>query len=456
MNPNLNFKYSIIYLFITIITPNYLYAQKISHLPISSIRSNITPMVFGEKIKLAGGNYSQKIDIIDTENNTTTSATNVPFFQKTSVVQKGDLAVHYNLFGVNLSSTSLLVYDNVRNSWKNVYSSSLLNNRFQAFEDDNYIHLPPKENSSTTYLKLNLNTLYFEVASRKVGQSNMEHVDVEDKVFFLGGTNVDYYDKTDNSWHPNVAKLNQNRINFKTIFNDNKIYLIGGYSLNSNVITYANTVEIFDITDLSTSVINLSVKRDKVCGTIVNNKLLVGGGTSKIIEIVDLTTKTVDVYHTGAQYDLTAMTCGRVGNLAVFAGGNSYDSDEVFIYNSICNTWSIFKFDEIRSQITFVEHNNKLYLAGGGSNLEKGILVIEDNLPWKDKYFTISSGNWSNNIIWMKSEYCGNRFVSEAPINTELGIDILNNVLLDQDIEIGNLKIKGNLDVNNFNIIIKN
>ena len=209
---------------------------------------------------------------------------------------------------------------------------------------------------------------------------------VGDKIFFAGGINgdeavytIDIYDISLNNW--TTAQLSVPRWLVVTATCGNKIFFAGGY--NSDGMTFAayyNTVDVYDASTNSWSVISLSEGKYNVAATSLGNKVFFAGGylgsfqMSKKVEIYDILTNQWS--YADLSQARESLTADAVGNKVYFAGGNTgytvapnallaYPTDRIDVYNDQANSWSTETLSEPKWALASIAIENKIYWAGG-------------------------------------------------------------------------------------------
>jgi N-acetylneuraminic acid mutarotase len=202
---------------------------------------------------------------------------------------------------------------------------------------------------------------------------------IGDKVFFAGGitedgwneTNrVDIYDISDDSW--SFTDLTEPKIGLSTVTAYNKIYFAGGWDYLSgfhNPMIPLKTVDIYDASSDSWSSTNLNFISGGVSGIANGNAIYWGGRTSPDYE------GTVEKWNTAngmitsycLSYPRNYPTAISKSNEIIFftPGDEEFLSDQFDIYNTLTGKWSIGTLDQVTAGCGIISVNNVVYVAGG-------------------------------------------------------------------------------------------
>ncbi|PHN06587.1 T9SS C-terminal target domain-containing protein [Flavilitoribacter nigricans] len=360
-------------------------------LHLSEPRGGIETAVFGDSILFVGGSFSRTVDYFRTSDFSITSEEyNNDGFSSATVVQNDDFAVFFNLGGVNLLLTEMIIFDRRTGTWsKDVYpdvgSSSL--RMENGFLEGNQLFLFPSNQPSQIYQYDLISREWTALDAPFIRRSTVL-VDTGDKVFFMGGktsftefsNEVDVYTRSSQAWES--FELKEAKAGFTAVRYADKIVIAGGESSTVNADRSVDMVEIIDIGDYAIETLKLSRKKNEMTGLAVDNKVIFAGGNSKEAEVINMDTREITVQPLEAEFDLKMLTSGKVGNLAVFAGGNDRDGDLIYLYDAVNDSWSSLPLEPARVRMTFVEKEELLFLAGGLVDFGDGefddILVFRD------------------------------------------------------------------------------
>lgn len=205
-----------------------------------------------------------------------------------------------------------------------------------------------------------------------------------------------------------LGKLSIGRVNIITAAANNKILFAGGSSYD---IDYTGVptrrVDIYDINSNSWSIKDLVGYPDYRLDmgiAATNDRIFIAGGG---FWGDDIYTNQVDIYNTsnnswslsGLSEYRTAIAGVSAGNKVFFAGGYSFDngsnywSNTVDIYDNATNTWTTGTLSEHRGYLSAVAAGNKIYFAGGQKN--DGQFIPSNRI---DEY-NILSNSWSTSTL---------------------------------------------------------
>ncbi len=355
---------------------------------LSQPRANISSMIYGDSIYFVGGSFSSKVDYLNLNDCSITNETyNSDGFSSATLVQNENIAIFYDLVGVNLSLTQMIIYNPNTKEWTtDLYhdNASFLQNGHIV--DDEVIFFD--KNDQDEAFSYNLNSNEWTLLPSQFTRRETVMVDTGDKIFFMGGkesftersNKVDVYIRSTQLWES--FTLTEAKNGFTPVVYQNKIVIAGGTSANVNPDRSVDLVEIIDINDYSINTLTLSEKKNNMTGLTLQNKVIFAGGNSTRAEVINMDDLTIEVIELEAENDLVKLRSGKVGNMGVFAGGNDTDGDKIYIYNSLLNEWSLIPIENSRSSISFTETNDKLFLAGGSINFGQDrfdeIYILED------------------------------------------------------------------------------
>jgi hypothetical protein len=242
---------------------------------------------------------------------------------------------------------------------------------------------------------------------------------VGNKILFAGGsqwpvppyatTRVDIYDISTQGW--STAELSAPRWNIATVTAGTKVFFAGGvyYDDGDNGIS-TDVVDIYDASTNQWSTAQLSDARHSIAAATIGDKVFFAGGQagdyiymSDKVDVYNLTTNSwsTTVLSQPRQY-ITAVTAN---NKIYFAGGQSgYNilsntmleavaSNRIDIYDHFSNSWSIGSLEEARYLLTGINHDNKIFWAGGWKT-NSSTLAIE-NFSCKVEIKDLSTQNTS-------------------------------------------------------------
>ena len=205
-----------------------------------------------------------------------------------------------------------------------------------------------------------------------------------------------------------LGKLSIGRVNIITAAANNKILFAGGssyYPDSTGVPTHR--VDVYDINSNSWFIKDLegypTFRIDMGIAAAGDKIFIAGGGFWGD----DIYTNQVDIYNTsdnswsiaGLSESRTAAAGVSTGNKVFFAGGYSYNngsnywSNTVDIYDNVANTWITGTLSERRGYPSAVAAGNKIYFAGGQKN--DGQFIPSDRI---DEY-DIPGNSWSTSTL---------------------------------------------------------
>jgi len=237
------------------------------------------------------------------------------------------------------------------------------------------------------YFREELNAELVEIGTLSEARSSMSVASSANKLFFAGGTTfypnnstrVDIYDIDTQSW--TTAELSVGRFDISAISNNNKVFFAGGETGDGT--SPVDNVDIYNILTDTWTTDHLSSAGNSIRAATVGNKVLFIGGDGGFVGVYRETR--VDIYDqsTGLWSTSSLNEVKRGGHVAVtlgdkvyIAGGESWTSntayswfvsDEIDIYDSATNTWSVNTMYENKISFAGIALNDKIYWAGGRS-----------------------------------------------------------------------------------------
>jgi hypothetical protein len=137
--------------------------------------------------------------------------------------------------------------------------------------------------------------------------------------------------------------------------------------------TYANAVDLYNVTSGTWSTAQLSAARSLLAATSVGNVAIFAGGlfaadsnnvVSNVVDLYNVVSGTWSTAQLSVARSYLAAT--SVGNVAIFAGGFGYSwTDAVDLYNSASGTWSTAQLSERRFGLAATSVENVAMFAGG-------------------------------------------------------------------------------------------
>jgi len=264
------------------------------------------------------------------------------------------------------------------------------------------------------------------------------------KAYFAGGrygdnllSLVEIYDAVSGEWDSS-HELSQARMLPAGVACGSKVLFAGGLNLTGPPYEAFDEVDIFDTLTQEWTVAYLSVARLVGAVSHENIVLFAGGGTIvpwaayKIVDIYNVETGDWDTAELSEARD--ARSAAVVGNLAVFAGGNSDGvvSNTVDIYNFTTGIWSVDTLSVPRDRIQAVAINDKILFAGGmTANNQRSDLV---------EIFDATNGTWSIDTLSFPRAFsnntCGDKACDKAffagggnlDLNTLSWNDVYDNI----------------------------
>jgi hypothetical protein len=232
-----------------------------------------------------------------------------------------------------------------------------------------------------------------------------------DKLVFAGGSTrdannnytalatVDIYNFSTNTW--STTKLSEARLGMTVATVGNKILYAGGFNNDKP----SSRVDIYDAAANTWTTAELSMPRSNMTVAVAGNKALFAGWEySGFTNRVDIYDASANSWSTAALSEArTGMSAISVGNKIFFAGGyKNYDglneapyefSTRVDIYDIVTNTWSTADLGEARSAMSAAVVGNKVFFAGGYSNVNPGGAPLYSN---RVDIYDVSTNTWSS------------------------------------------------------------
>jgi hypothetical protein len=232
------------------------------------------------------------------------------------------------------------------------------------------------------------------------------------KAYFAGGCNnssmlstVEIYDFATGEWDISNNLSVARELPF-AVACGSKVLFAGGADFYGSGAVYS-TVDIFDTTDQSWAVEQLSVPRLQAAVVSHGNKVLFAGGANLqqgiVYDIVDIYDIETGQWTTASLSEPRVVWWATVDDLAIFAGG--YDlqtaSKRVDIYNFTTNTWSIDSLSVARAFLTLTTIGSRVMIAGGmtAANVRSDIVDIYD----------AATGTWDTAYLSFPRAFCDNQ-----------------------------------------------
>jgi len=177
-----------------------------------------------------------------------------------------------------------------------------------------------------------------------------------------------------------------------------KIFFAGGGNYDWDDVS--SRVDIYDASNNSWSIAELSVARHDLAAVTLGNKIFFAGGAvwgnmrqgSKVIDIYDNETNTWSTTTLSeGRYELTATA---VANKLYFAGGinDIYSiSSKIDIFDIVTNTWTTSQLKEPKTSHAAIAINNKIIWAGGAKSSYQSGYVPSSLVEIKDAATGLSS-----------------------------------------------------------------
>lgn len=243
-------------------------------------------------------------------------------------------------------------------------------------------------------------------------------VAAENKIYVAGGVNfnstiervaIDIYDISDSTW--SLSQLSEPRFWVAAAAANGKVIFAGGGDITSlqtlNTIQ-STTVDLYDIEADTWSVAQLSEARLGASALAIGDKIYIAGG---FVSFSGLTfSKRIDIYDTNTglwTIDSLSQARGEMaafysGGKAVFAGGYSegdVSSDVVDILDVATGTWSIEHLSKARGSISGGVVCDKIYFCGGAQLSNNYITMSESRVDIYDP----ATGVWSTDELLLKT-----------------------------------------------------
>jgi hypothetical protein len=333
------------------------------------------PILDGDNIILAGGDRNGGFDYFDTQ---TCDITHIELgfdgFASALYFQVGRKVIFYNLAGVNLLITQMIVYDlDTQTHYTDQYPGGNVNLKMQyAFmEGSDLVFI--NGNVGTNFNTYDIGTQTWGTKPSRFNRRATTNIDVGDKIFFLGGRTgssvwsdkADVYDKNSGIW--TSFTLSEPKDKLSVTANGNSLIVAGGENSTVNATRSTDLVEIIDMSDLSITTLQLPRKGSGFAAVSVNDKVIFAGGNRTEAYVIDMTDQTLVTQDLGASFALENLRGATFNDLAVFAGGNGADGDGdvVSFYDDLTETWDTIQLGLPREKVAFIEHDSKLYICGG-------------------------------------------------------------------------------------------
>jgi outer membrane lipoprotein-sorting protein len=222
-------------------------------------------------------------------------------------------------------------------------------------------------------------------------RGNMAVASAGNKIVFAGGFQdgpvfgfqesgfVDIYDLSNQTW--STASLSNSRSNISAVANGNKIFFAGGGYIYAD--NYSSNVDIYDVLTNTWTVTALSEPKTLVAAATFENKVMFAGGYKVSADYTSIyAVSTVDIYDLSANsWSIKQLSEARGGISAVtggnkvyFAGGSTDVaagvSNKIDIYDNTSNSWSVSALNFIAAPRTGYFVTNKIYWAGSGCSIE--------------------------------------------------------------------------------------
>jgi hypothetical protein len=290
-------------------------------------------------------------------------------------------------------STRVDIYDFVTNKFstaelsvgrQGMTASSVGDKIFFAGGHFNYSRVDIYNTLTDTWTTAELSEARASVATATIG----------DKVFFAGGSiwgwydeeavsnRVDIYNNTTNTW--STASLSEGRNGISATSTGNKIYFAGGYKFPNYI---SKIIDIYDGATNSWSTSEMNEGKTDFASFAVANKIYWAGGINSFsapyarsnkVEIKDINTQA----STFACLSQSKSEFHAIlkGNEIVFFTPAWSGSDIFDIYNTVTDTWSVGKLNQVVSSAAIISVNNKIYVAGGevgGGGFSNKVWLLE-------------------------------------------------------------------------------
>jgi hypothetical protein len=220
------------------------------------------------------------------------------------------------------------------------------------------------------------------VAHLSEPKSNLAAGAIDDKVFFAGGiteegwnqtNSIDIYDISDDNW--STAQLSEPKIGVSIVPADNKIYFAGGLnylSWGSPGSANLKSVDIYDASTNSWSATNLNFISGAICGVAAGDNIYWGGMSWPQYEGKAEIWNTINGAATSKclSYPRTyPAAIARSDEIIFFVpgefGANNLSSDRFDIYNTVTGKWSVGLLSYPVAAPALISVNNVVYMAGG-------------------------------------------------------------------------------------------
>jgi hypothetical protein len=212
-------------------------------------------------------------------------------------------------------------------------------------------------------------------------RTDVTGVAVQNSVLFAGGMEqdsqdfihssvVDAYDLVTGTW--SVLNLSEAKAQMKAVSYNGKVFFIGGFIQASQ--SFSDKVEVYNHDDKSWSVFNLPRKIFNVAATVLNNKLIIGGGmtllsgsTLKFLEVATIIDISSGAIKNSCLFqERSGATAVVVNSKAIITNGSGSNFQSSFfdIYDAAADKWYIGKLPENASLPPEVHViNNELFLV---------------------------------------------------------------------------------------------
>lgn len=324
-------------------------------------RSGIAHDFIGDTILFVSGAESNFVEYYDVNNGIIGKQEFTgDGFTGAKVVSNNNLALFYNLYGVNLSIRDLYIYDKVKKKWSDAYNTGVGGDFVEI--KNNIVYSYQYKDSIDLY------NLTSKVRSKKAYPVRFNDFSVcrsDDKVFFVGGmvnfnfsNKIHIYDLKLDSW--SEATLESARASASTLFHDNKVFIVGGFNNNSQ------KLEIFDVVTKTSQIVYLPYTYWNAKLLAQGDKLLIGAGDQHNIVVVDLKTLNVGQPYilegTASFSGLRSLKGAILGKRAIFAGDRF---PRIYIYDFEKSNWEILTLPNVIENAAVFTYRNRLYVVGG-------------------------------------------------------------------------------------------
>ena len=341
---------------------------------LSEAKSIAVSFNHGEELFFMGGTPdNKKVEIFNCQTNSFTHLSE-PFldgFTKASAIKNGNKVFLYNLQGVNLTIIHYYLFDietkkASRHKWPSNIGSTFSSQL--AYQVGNEVVFLSSSNDSLTY-RYNTITEQWQYGLIPFKRRNVRVIYAAEKIFFIGGNEgnfntgrVDVYNKNDNSW--DVFGLTQSRNNYAVLHHNDKIIIAGGN--DTAILPSSDLIEIIDINNYDIDTLSLAKDKYKLTAIGFKNKVYLGGGNSKEIEIINLENLSKEILTLDANNNLDKLQSKSFKDHLFFFGGNIQDDGKkIYIYDSRNDLWHTQYFDQPMTRISAVTTDRKFALAGG-------------------------------------------------------------------------------------------